>query len=74
MKRRAIVESLGDFKHRLQADRNQMMKIALHLREFHGTRNYDSVFNIIEEIEKFNSERLGDLLDRINELIEKEDV
>ena len=82
MIRRAIVENLGDFKHRLQADRIALTHIVTHLRDFEkfpGCEMFTPVqTRIVGEIEKelidFNAERLGDLLDRINKMIESEDI
>ena len=74
MKRRAIVEKLGDLRHRLDADRNEMSRLALHLRSFNANHNAEIVIDVIDEIERFNLERLGDLRNMLNELIEKEDV
>lgn len=74
MKRRAIVEKLGDLRHRLEADQHELARLALHLRSFNVNHNAEIVIDVIDEVERFNLERLGDLRHRLNELIEKEDV
>ena len=77
--KRQILIPLGDLKHRLEADRHELTRITLHLRELQTCPNmeYLAIFerktlkDIEIELEDFNAERLGDIFDRVNKLIEE---
>ena len=77
--KRAILEPLGELKHRLDADRNQARHILTHLRDLKGMpgREYFTAVQnrILESIEEdltnLYTERMGDLWYRVNQLIEE---
>ena len=78
-KKRKILIPLGELKHRFMADRNTMTHIILHLRDLQELPNmaYLSIFErqCLKDFEKdltdFNADRMGDILDRVNDLIEE---